>query len=91
MSKLDTELTSSQRFCASEVHLKVEAKGSCKTHVATTQTQDAIRQFQFLEQSFHMVQHLLVRLFGMFRLVDAHQFYFGEFVQTVQAAYVFTV
>ena len=55
------------------------------------QTQDAIRQFQFLEQSFHVVQHLLMRLFGMFRLVDAHQFYFGEFVQTVQAAHVFTV
>ena len=38
-----------------------------------------------------MIQHLFVRLSGMFRFVNAYQFYFREFVQTVQAAYIFTV
>ena len=38
-----------------------------------------------------MIQHLFVRLFGMFRLVNAYQFYFGKFVQTIQTAHIFTV
>ena len=38
-----------------------------------------------------MVQHLLVGLFAVLRLVNAHQFHFGELVQTVQAAHVLAV
>ena len=37
------------------------------------------------------VQHLLVGLFAVFRFVDAYQFHFGEFVQAVQATYVYSV
>ena len=38
-----------------------------------------------------MVEHLLMGLFGVLRLIDAYQFYFGEFMQAVKPANVFTV
>ena len=38
-----------------------------------------------------MIQHFLMRLFGMFRLINTYQLNLREFVQTVQAAHVFTV
>ena len=38
-----------------------------------------------------MIQHFLMRLFRVFRFVNAYQFHFREFMQTVQATYIFSI
>ena len=73
------------------IHLEVVADGSGETHIATAETQNAVGQFQFLEQAFHVGQHFLMRLLGVLGLVDAHDFYLGELVQTIQAAHILAI
>ena len=78
-------------FLCFGIYLEIEAEGRREAHVTAAKAQDAVRQLQLLEQSFHVVQHFLVRLLAVFRLVDAHQLHFGELVQAVQAAYILAV
>ena len=50
-----------------------------------------VRQFQFLQQALHVVEHLLMALAGVFGLVDAHELHLGELMQPVEAAHVLAV
>ena len=73
------------------IYFKVVTDGRGETHVATTQTEDAIRQFQLLQEAFNVVEHLLMALARVLGSIDAHDFYFGEFVESVQTSYILAV
>ena len=73
------------------IYLEVETECRSETHIAATQTQYAIGKFELLQQALDMGQHLFVRLLAMLGGVDAHNFHFGKFVQTVQAAYILAI
>ena len=80
-----------QVVAPADILASAKTEGSREAHIATAKAQDAVGEFQLLKQTFYVVQHLLVGLFAVFRFVDAYQFHFGEFVQAVQATYVFPV
>ena len=42
------------------VNFEVEAKSSSEAHVTTTKTEDAVRKFELLQQTFYVFQHFLV-------------------------------
>ena len=58
------------------VDLEVVADGRGETLVAATQTQDAVREFEFAEQTLHVVEHLAVTFLRMFWGIYAHNLYF---------------
>ena len=78
-------------FLCFGIYFEVVANGRSKAHVASAKPKDTIRKFQFLEQAFYVCQHFLVGLFRMFRFVNAYQFHFRKFLQTVQATHILTV
>ena len=73
------------------VHLKVVADGRCEALVTATQAQDAVGQFQLLQQSLHVLQHLLVALLRVLWCVDAYDLHLRELMQTVQATHVLAI
>ena len=73
------------------VHFKVESDGRSEAHVAAAKAKDVPGQFQFFEQALNVVLHFFKGCVRVFRFFDADDFHFVELVQTVEAAYVFTV
>ena len=59
-------------FLCFGVYFEVETKRSSKAHITTTKAEYTVWKFQFLQQAFYVVKHLLVGFFRMFRLVDTH-------------------
>ncbi len=73
------------------IDLKVIAERSGKRHVATTQTQDTIRQFQFLQQTLYVLEHLFVTGVRVLGGINTYDLDLRELVQTIQSAYVLAV
>ena len=72
-------------------HFEVEGDGGSETHIAATETQDMPRKSKLIEQSLHMVFHLFECSVGIFRLLDAHDLYLVELMETVQASHILAI
>ena len=73
------------------INLEVVADGTGETLVTATKTQDAVRQFELLEQPLDMFEHLAMRLGRMFGSVDTYDLNLRELVQTVQATHILAI
>ena len=95
VSLVSVEITNRRNFepalLSLRVNLEVVADSRSEALVTTTEKEDTVRQFQLLEQAFHVVEHLLVRSLRVLRLVDAHQFNLRELMQTVETTHVLAV
>ena len=73
------------------IDFKVIAECGCEGHISSGETENTIREFELLEQTFHVCQHLFVRSVGMLRRVNTHDLDLRELMQTVQATYILAV
>ena len=60
-------------------------------HVGAAETEDMVWQFQLLQKTFNMVEHLVQTLVRVTWLIDANNLYLVELVQAVQTANVLTI
>ena len=73
------------------IHLEVIADGRSETLVAAAETEYTVWQLELLQQSFDMVEHLLMAFLRMFWRVDAHYLYLRELVKAVETSHVLAV
>ena len=65
--------------------------GCTETHVAGTQSNHAVGQFQRFQNIFSMADHFFQRFVWFFWMNDLHHFHFVELVLANQTAHVFAV
>ncbi len=73
------------------IYLEIVADGAGETLVAAAEQQNAVGELELLQQTFHMIQHLLVALLRVLGGVYADYLYLRELMQTVQTAHVLAV
>ena len=73
------------------IHLEIVAECRRERHVSATESEDTVRQFEFLEETLYVLEHLFVRSVGMLGSVDADNLNLGELVQTVQPTHIFAI
>ena len=78
-------------FLGAGPYFEVECDGGGKAHVAAAETQYVPGEAQFVEQSLHMVFHILQSGIAVFGTLYAHDLHFVELVQTVEATYILAV
>ena len=73
------------------IYLKVIAECCGEGHIATTEAQNAVGEFEFLEKPLYVCEHFFVALVGVLRCVNTHDLYLAELVQAVESAHVFAI
>ena len=73
------------------IDLEVVADGAGEALVAAAEAQDAIGEFQLLQQPLDMCEHFFMALLGVLGGVDTDNLNLGELVQAVQAAHILAV
>ena len=61
-------------------YFQIVGFGGTKTHVASTQHNHAVRQFQQLQDFLGMADHFFQRVVRFFRVADLHHFHFIKLV-----------
>ena len=70
--------------------LQIVGFGGGESRVAGAKRDDAIRQFQFLQNRLGVIRHLFERLVGFARMDDLHEFHFFELMLAQHSARVFS-
>ena len=72
-------------------YFKIVTDSAGEALVASTQTQNAIGEFQFLKQALNVSQHFAMALLAMLRSIDAYDLNFAELMEAVETTYVLTI
>ena len=72
-------------------HFEVEGHGRGEADVAAAQFQYVVWQAQLVEETAHMVFHILQSVVAAFGVFDYHYLHLAEFMQAVQAAYILAI